>query len=251
MRPLLFLLVLLTVVPATAQPAANAPHPADAAPIYYVVGRNVRTYDAPGDRRAKGRLDFREDVVSLQAHRDGWHHVRRADGDSVWVDGRSLSNLWLRVAKAERTLYVHEGDRIIRTLPIDLGLSPVGTKTQKAARGDTLNWKTPEGAYFVTEKLPNSTFYKAFLINYPSIPDAQRGYRSGLINRATHDQIVRAAERLQTPPMFTPLGGMIELHGQGTGGKADWTQGCVALRDAHIDWLWDRVHVGTPVRIDP
>jgi lipoprotein-anchoring transpeptidase ErfK/SrfK len=50
--------------------------------------------------------------------------------------------------------------------------------------------------------------------------------------------------------MDTALGGMIEIHGDGTGEARNWTHGCVALHNRDLDRLWHRVNVGTPVVIE-
>ena len=41
---------------------------------------------------------------------------------------------------------------------------------------------------------------------------------------------------------------MMEIHGAGGRGD-DWTRGCVAMSNAEIDDLFQRVHVGTAVTI--
>ena len=51
--------------------------------------------------------------------------------------------------------------------------------------------------------------------------------------------------------MNTRLGGLIEIHGSGSGRQRAWTRGCVALRNVHMDELWEIVGVGTPVVIEP
>ena len=63
--------------------------------------------------------------------------------------------------------------------------------------------------------------------------DAVRGKREGLISETDFDQIVRAEENRTTPPMTTPLGGWIEIHGDGTGGKSNWTRGCIAIMNEY------------------
>ena len=56
-------------------------------------------------------------------------------------------------------------------------------------------------------------------------------------------------------------GGMIMIHGEHyvpalrriyrrSGGK-DWTEGCIALNNEHMDELWQTVPVGTPIEIKP
>jgi len=49
--------------------------------------------------------------------------------------------------------------------------------------------------------------------------------------------------------MNTPLGGLIEIHGDGTGGEMNWTKGCVALENENLDFVYRRVSEGTPVFI--
>jgi hypothetical protein len=43
-------------------------------------------------------------------------------------------------------------------------------------------------------------------------------------------------------------GSLIEIHGEG-GRQQDWTKGCVAVSNDHMDQLFPRVRVGTPVTI--
>ena len=51
------------------------------------------------------------------------------------------------------------------------------------------------------------------------------------------------------PPWGSKLGGEICLHGGGV--HADWTAGCVALRDADAETLFRMADVGTAVEILP
>ena len=65
-----------------------------------------------------------------------------------------------------------------------------------------------------------------------------------------------AHERGLPPPQDTPLGGHIGLHGEGEAhagdsARVDWTYGCVAVTDAEIERIAERVAVGTPVWIHP
>ncbi|MFH1679588.1 MAG: L,D-transpeptidase, partial [Candidatus Eisenbacteria bacterium] len=49
------------------------------------------------------------------------------------------------------------------------------------------------------------------------------------------------------PRSATP-GGLIEIHGDGGRGN-DWTKGCVALSNEHMDRIFDAAAIGTPVTI--
>ena len=111
--------------------------------------------------------------------------------------------------------------------------------------------RTPEGLFYISRLHPHSQFYKALIINYPSPRHAEQGLRLGLINRGQYAAIVDAAMFVRNPPMNTPLGGLIEFHGSGVAGRANWTHGCIALSDSDMDRLWALAEVGTPVLIEP
>ena len=150
------------------------------------------------------------------------------------------SDLWIKISKNERTIRVYKGDTLYRTLPADLAINFFSDKVRKGGQEKVDHWRTPEGVFYIVEKNPQSQFHKAFVLNYPGRVDAERGLRHELISRDEYNQIVRADERFQMPPMFTALGGYIEIHGDGTGARTNWTKGCVAIRNADIDELWGR-----------
>ena len=111
------------------------------------------------------------------------------------------------------------------------GLASGYPEGHKQVMGDM---KTPEGWYDTSDR-PWSAFYSAITIHYPEVADAERGVQQGLIRQEQADAIVAAHQKKTLPPMETRLGGKILLHGGG--GTSDWTLGCVALDDAHIDAL--------------
>lgn len=154
-----------------------------------------------------------------------------------------LSEPTLRVRKGERTLELLSGGRVLRTFPVGLGFNPVGPKRH------TRDGRTPEGLYRVCLKNPESKYYLALGLSYPSARDAEAAYREGRITRADRDTVVAAEASRSCPPWGTPLGGAIVIHGRGA--SADWTLGCVALEDGDMRLLYDAVPVGTPVLIEP
>ena len=155
-----------------------------------------------------------------------------------------LNSPRLVMTKRERKLDVFDGDRPVKTYRISLGFSPVGDKEQE---GDG---KTPEGEFYVFAKNPKSKFYLSLGISYPSIEDAERGLRHGLISRPEHDEIVDAVKQKKMPLQNTKLGGEIYLHGGGAGGR-DWTWGCAALANDDIKEIFHAIPVGTKVLILP
>lgn len=153
----------------------------------------------------------------------------------------------IEIHKRERKLVARcaRGARVV--LPIALGRDPEGTKR---TGGD---WRTPEGLYHIVSDTP-SRFHRFLLLDYPSVEDAEDAYLDGRISGRDYRRIAQAHEHGKLPPQHTPLGGGIGLHGEGPDWQGyshllDWTYGCIALSDADIDFLAERVAEGTPVRI--
>lgn len=131
------------------------------------------------------------------------------------------------VDKTARTLTVFAGGKPVRTIGgIQLGDSPQG---HKRFQGDE---RTPEGRYTIDWSNPESSYHLSLHISYP--------------NAADH---AYAASQGRSP------GGMIMIHGQpnGMAGRmqGDWTDGCIALANEEIEYLWQTVPDGTVIDILP
>ena len=147
------------------------------------------------------------------------------------------------VIKSKRELQVVAGQSILRRYRVGLGLEP---RMPKVAQGD---YATPEGNYFVCSKNSKSKYGLSLGVSYPNPNDAERGLETNLISNEQHDEIISAFVKRSAPPMNTPLGGLIMIHGQSS--SWDWTDGCVALNTQDIEELFDAVPIGTPVEIHP
>jgi len=79
----------------------------------------------------------------------------------------------LVVYKSQRKLVVLVQGHVYRTYRVALGKSPHGAKL---CRGDN---RTPEGAYFVTRRVPESHYYLALHLSYPSPEDVSHAMDSG------------------------------------------------------------------------
>jgi len=160
---------------------------------------------------------------------------------------RSVSDegLSIHVWKARHQLSLQQGDQVLRTFHIALGKDP---KAGKLVRGDG---RTPQGRYYICEKRPQSRFHRFLGISYPNVEDAERAYADRLISADEWADIFFANLRQTTPPWSTAMGGRVGIHGHG--GRplipVDWTEGCIAVSDADIDYLYDQVPLGTPVII--
>jgi hypothetical protein len=236
--------------------AASAPGPlasetaaTPGASLFYVVEGATTLHNLPSLNTPVGRLPMRTPVTRLRCGEESCR-IRTEKGQVGYVDASALSNLWIRVSKEKRRVYVYRGIDLVDTFEADMAYNSFADKKRNGSETRRDHWRTPEGSFYVVHKNPNSEFYKAFVLNYPKVEDARRGLRDGLITQSQFDAIKQAQEEFRIPPMNTDLGGWIEIHGDGTGDATAWTQGCVAVRNGVMDDLWDQVRVGTPVLVE-
>ncbi len=151
----------------------------------------------------------------------------------------------LRVWKTRHEMWLEGGGRVLQKFDIALGKEPGAGKT---IRGDG---RTPVGNYYICEKRPQSRFRRFLGISYPNVDDAERAYAERLISADEWADIFFANVQQTVPPWSTALGGRVGIHGYGGRPELpiDWTEGCIAVRDADIDYLYDRVPIGTRVTI--
>ena len=156
----------------------------------------------------------------------------------------------INVQKAERRLYAHCQDEVVLSFRVALGRLPEGPKRRV---GDL---RTPEGRYRVVAEPRASRFHLFIPIDYPGLEDARLARAEGKIGPETFERIAAAAAVGTLPPQRTALGGEIGLHGEGEDWRGrsrelDWTFGCIALPDADIEFIAQRISVGTEVVIHP
>jgi len=147
------------------------------------------------------------------------------------------------VLKSKRLLHLFDGDRLVRSYPIDLGVSPQEDK-RLAADG-----RTPEGLFRIVTKNPRSPFHRFLGLDYPDLDAVEHGLTSRLITFGEAAAILRARGAGVCPDWSTVLGGGIGIHGRRRGW--DWTAGCIALADRHVDELFGILRLGDPVEILP
>lgn len=217
--------------------------------LHHVVGQPATMFMQPDSSRPYLKVDFREPLYLVEK-RPRWSRVRTADGAEGFVRSHAISNVWIRVSKEHKRVYLYEGTRRLMAAPADFGYNVFLDKRQRGSNLRRDDWRTPEGTLYVVRKNPHSQFYRAFVLNYPTAEDAERGLERGLISQEEYRAIVEAQKALEEPPMDTALGGMIEIHGEGTGAARNWTRGCVAIHNRHLRQMWHRVEVGTPVVIE-
>ena len=128
------------------------------------------------------------------------------------------------VNKASRKMFLLSGTTALRGFDVQLGGDPVGPKRWE---GDG---KTPEGAYMIDRRNPNSSYYLSLGISYPNAMDAAY------------------AQSLGRSP-----GGDIFIHGTPREMRkaGDWTAGCIAVTDREMEDIYAMVGEGTPIFLYP
>lgn len=134
------------------------------------------------------------------------------------------------VEKEKRKLHLIKRGEAFRSFDIALGLEPIGDKERE---GDQ---KTPEGLYSLDIRHPDSDFFLAIRISYPSREDRKYASSNG----------------------YDP-GGAIMIHGQPNAPTfsaayyrtEDWTNGCIAVSNSDMIDIWLMTESGTPIEILP
>lgn len=134
----------------------------------------------------------------------------------------------IRVDKSAHLMSVYRKGRLIREFRVALGRGDPGPKQQQ---GDG---RVPEGTYQITAHNPNSAYHLSLRIGYPTREQAEAARKQGV----------------------NP-GGDIMIHGlpndRGWIGsrhtKFDWTDGCVAVTNSEMEWLFKAVADGTAIEI--
>jgi murein L,D-transpeptidase YafK len=145
---------------------------------------------------------------------------------------RQVSADQVVVKKSEHKMQLLKAGHVVREYRINLGDNPYGHKQRQ---GDE---RTPEGEYLLDWRNPRSLYYKSIHVSYPNAED-------------------RAAAQARG---FDP-GGMVMIHGRPSYidsprilaeyDNRDWTNGCIAVKNAEMDEIWMAVRDGTPIRILP
>lgn len=131
----------------------------------------------------------------------------------------------LEIWKEQRQLLLYSGEEVLKRYNVELGFAPVGPKRFRD------DGKTPEGAYTIDKRNPNSRYHLSIGISYPNAQD-----------------VAYAKSQGKQP------GGDIFIHGQKSlldpGGK-DWTAGCIAVSNKEIEDIYAMVPNGVPITIYP
>jgi murein L,D-transpeptidase YafK len=136
------------------------------------------------------------------------------------------------VKKSAHKMYLYKDGKVIKTCRVSLGKN--ASKGPKIKEGD---FRTPTGSYKIINKRCHPVKYRALYLNYPN-----------------------AQDRARAKAMGVKPGGLITIHGQpywnrdGRGDSYtlshDWTNGCIAVTNKDLDYIWSHVAIGTPIILE-
>ena len=126
----------------------------------------------------------------------------------------------IQVFKGQRRMQFLHNNYLLKEYRFDLGFNPIGHKERE---GDG---RTPEGAYMINRKNPNSQFHLSLGLSYPDRNDVARARAKGV----------------------SP-GGDIFIHGTPSRwiGQRDWTWGCIAVTNEEMDEIYPMINTGTKI----
>jgi murein L,D-transpeptidase YafK len=132
------------------------------------------------------------------------------------------------IDKSDHWMAVYRAGHIVREFRVALGRGGLAPK-ERAGDG-----RVPEGLYTISAHNPDSAYHLSLRISYP-----------------TPEQAAAATQR------GFSAGGDIMIHGLPNGRewigsrqrKIDWTEGCIAVANREMDWLYQAVPDGTPIEI--
>lgn len=162
----------------------------------------------------------------------------------------------LIIEKSSYSLLFLCGNAVVKRYPLAIG--KYAFEGPKFQEGDA---RTPEGEYYICKRLTQESLTNPLTgtrwlhVSYPNSADARMGLETGLIDQKEHDAIVLANQNGVMPPQNTDMGGGIGIHGGyfddlGKSTKT-WTGGCIGMRNADIEEIFDHTPLTTPVLIMP
>jgi murein L,D-transpeptidase YafK len=141
---------------------------------------------------------------------------------------------YIIIDKSDYELTVYDADGWLVTYPCVFGNDDQGDKMQQGDR------KTPEGSFTITQKRIHGKWDRMMMLDYPTKESYQK-----FNQRKANGQIAKTAK----------IGGDIGIHGTwphedyAIDQYQNWTQGCISLKNEHVEQLYDMMTAGSKVII--
>jgi len=135
------------------------------------------------------------------------------------------------VDRSAHKMYLYRGGRVVKTAPVSLGKN--SSQGPKRMQGD---FRTPVGKYTIVNKRCHPIKYRALYLSYPNRQDRMRAAKLGV----SPGELIT----IHGQPYWNRDG-----HGDSYTLKHDWTNGCIAVTNRDLDYIWKHVAIGTPIEI--
>ncbi|WP_143308314.1 L,D-transpeptidase family protein [Chitinophaga vietnamensis] len=145
--------------------------------------------------------------------------------------------VFLLIDKSDYRMYLYEDVTLRKIYKVVFGNRD---QTDKKVEGDR---RTPEGTFHILSKRYDKLWSRFLLLDYP--------------NEASWQKFHQLQEAGELPASATPGGG-IGIHGVETNSgirdnyvdaRINWTLGCISMKNADVNELYEILKVGTPVVI--
>jgi murein L,D-transpeptidase YafK len=140
------------------------------------------------------------------------------------------------IEKSKSRLTVFYKLEPIKSYPVVFGTSPIG---DKLAEGDR---KTPEGIFHIRSLYPHPSWSKFMWIDYPTAQAWREHFQAKFSGKLSWS---------------ATIGGEVGIHGVPKGGdgvidkKGNWTWGCISLKNADVNEVYEVTQAGTLLEILP
>jgi len=138
------------------------------------------------------------------------------------------------IEKSDYKLTILYNNKMLKSYPIVLGSNPTDDKLRQ---GDCC---TPEGFFKVRAHYPHKSWSKFIWIDYPTTKSWEKH------NSAKTQGLI---------PQNSSIGGEIGIHGVPSGydnyidEKWNWTLGCISLKNADVNEIYNIIKDGTKIEI--
>jgi len=159
----------------------------------------------------------------------GTYPLKNCVGGGKELKGVQIDRILVR--KSGHKMYLYHNGKVIETMPVSLGKNVA--KGPKIKEGD---FRTPTGKYHIVGKRCHPVKYRALYLDYPNAKDRERAAKLG-VKPGSYITI-------HAQPYWNRDG-----HGDSYTLRHDWTNGCIAVTNKDMDYLWQHVPIGTPIEI--
>ncbi len=188
-------------------------------------------------------LTLWSEVIDKSDQKDAVYHQPLAGNNSI-NKNRSLTTILgdridkqqtsILIEKSKYRLTIYQNRQPIKSYPIVLGDHPTGDKFIEGDR------RTPEGIFHIKDMYPHPQWSKFLWLDYPTAYSWKKHL---------------AAKQTGKIPWYATIGRDVGIHGVPTNGDAmidqqvNWTWGCISLKTADVQEIYQASQPGTLVEI--